>query len=145
MEGTKGAENMNREIVRDVLFLSRKAAPATRGDAALAKDLQDTLIANRDRCAGLAANMIGQAKRVIAFDCFGMPRVMLNPVITEKKGAYEAEESCLSLNGARKTTRYREIEVQYQDTNLNPHTERFTGWLAQVIQHECDHLEGILI
>ena len=126
---------MNREIVRDVLFLSRKSVPATRGDAALVKDLQDTLIANRDRCAGLAANMIGQAKRVIAFDCFG----------TEKKGVYEAEESCLSLSGARKTTRYREIEVQYQDVNLNPHAERFTGWLAQVIQHECDHLEGILI
>ena len=125
---------MNREIVRDVLFLSRKSAPATREDAALAKDLQDTLIANRDRCAGLAANMIGQAKRVIA-----------NPVITEKKGVYEAEESCLSLSGARKTTRYREIEVQYQDVNLNPHAELFTGWLAQVIQHECDHLEGILI
>ena len=89
--------------------------------------------------------MIGERKRIIAFDCFGVPRVMLNPVILEKKGAYEADESCLSLSGARKTTRYREIEVRYQDEKLKPHTERFFGWIAQVIQHECDHLEGILI
>lgn len=136
---------MNRQIVRDVLFLSRKSAPAAREDAQIARDLADTLTANRDRCAGLAANMIGEAKRIIAFDCFGVPRVMLNPAITAKRGAYDAEESCLSLNGARKTVRYREIEVQYQDVNLNPHKERFTGWIAQVIQHECDHLEGILI
>lgn len=137
--------NMNRQIVRDVLFLGGKSQPAERGDAAIARDLRDTLIANRERCAGLAANMIGERKRIIAFDCFGVPRVMLNPVILEKKGAYEAEESCLSLSGARKTTRYREIEVRYQDEKLNPHTERFFGWIAQVIQHECDHLEGILI
>lgn len=136
---------MNQKIVRDVLFLGGKSLPAGRADAAIAQDLKDTLLANRERCAGLAANMIGQKKRIIAFDCFGVPRVMLNPIILEKKEAYETEEGCLSLSGVRRTTRYREIEVRYQDEGLNSHTECFSGWLAQVIQHECDHLEGILI
>ena len=136
---------MIREICKDEAFLAQKAEPAVPADLAVAQDLRDTLAAHREGCVGMAANMIGVNKRIIIFDDQGEYKVMLNPVIVRKSGPYEAEESCLSLSGARKTTRYREIEVQYQDANLNPHAERFTGWLAQVIQHECDHLEGILI
>ena len=111
----------------------------------VAEDLRDTLLANRDKAVGLAANMIGKNKRIIAFYVGPLPLVMLNPQITKKSGEYLTEEGCLSLSGERKTKRYRTITVTYQDMNLNTKTQEFTDFIAEVIQHEVDHCEGILI
>ena len=136
---------MIRPIVRDVFFLGQKSEKATKQDLQIGKDLQDTLNANRDRCVGMAANMIGVNKRIIIVNVGFMDIVMYNPVIMKKDTPYEAEEGCLSLDGIRKTTRYKNIEVEYLDAGWKRHRERFSGWIAQIIQHECDHLEGIII
>ncbi len=136
---------MNRQIMKDVIFLSQSSEPATEADQSLILDLQDTLNANRDRCVGMAANMIGVRKRMIVVAMGFMPVVMINPVIIKKSGRYEAEEGCLSLEGKRKATRYRDIEVKYQDASFKWQKQRFSGQIAQIIQHECDHLEGIII
>ena len=136
---------MIRPIVRDRILLSKKAAPATKADLPVAQDLKDTLAAYRQNCVGMAANMIGFPKRIIIVSLGLFDLVMLNPVIKEKKEAYEAEEGCLSLSGVRRTTRYQKITVRYQDEEMKTHTQEFGGQTAQIIQHECDHLEGILI
>lgn len=136
---------MVRQIVRDTIFLSRKSDTATSADLQIAADLEDTLRANHDRCVGMAANMIGYNKRIIIVATGFMDIVMINPVITEKREPYETEEGCLSLPGTRKTTRYNKITVNYQDKRFAKHAQTFTGQIAQIIQHECDHLEGILI
>lgn len=136
---------MIREICRDTFFLARKAAPATADDLAAAQDLLDTLTAHRDGCVGMAANMIGICRSIIAFDNEGSYEVMFNPVIVRKSGAYEAEEGCLSLVGRRKTTRFQTIKVQWQNEKFQTRLKTFTGWTAQIIQHEIDHCEGILI
>lgn len=136
---------MIRPIMHDPLFLARKSEPATEADRHVIVDLLDTLRANLDRCVGMAANMIGGRKRVIAF-CRGPAQtVMINPQITGKSGEYEAEEGCLSLPGVKKTKRYRKITVVYQDTAFRKRTETFEGFTAQIIQHEIDHCDGILI
>ena len=136
---------MIRPIVRDAFFLSLAAEEASKSDLPLAKDLQDTLAANADRCVGMAGNMIGARKRVIIVAMDGKYTVMFNPVILRKDDPYEAEEGCLSLDGTRKTTRYETIEVEYRDVRWNRRKGRFSGFTAQIIQHEADHLEGILI
>ncbi len=136
---------MIKPIVKDVLFLGQKSAPATKNDLPVAQDLQDTLLANRNRCVGMAANMIGVKKRIIIVNMGMFNIVMFNPVITEKEGPYETEEGCLSLTGVRKTTRYERIIVEYQDSSWKKHRQEYSGWTAQIIQHECDHLEGVII
>ena len=136
---------MVKEICRDVLFLAQKSEPATKEDMQIVQDLLDTLKANEAGCVGMAANMIGVKKRIIAVNMGFLNVAMLNPMIVKKTGAYETEEGCLSLNGIRKTTRYQEIEVEYYDVNWKRQRGKFTGWTAQIIQHECDHLEGIII
>lgn len=136
---------MNRPVVRDIFFLGQKSDPAVQGDLNVGKDLQDTLAANRDRCAGMAANMIGVRKRIIIVSLGPVSVVMYNPVIVSKSSPYQTEEGCLSLSGVRKTTRYENIEVEYLDSSWKKHRERFSGWTAQIIQHEVDHLNGILI
>ena len=136
---------MIRPIVKDIFFLRQKSVPATRADLSVAEDLQDTLLANRDRCVGMAANMIGVRKRIIIVNIGLRNLVMINPVITEKSAPFVAEEGCLSLTGQRKATRYGTIAVEYTDVNWKKHKEVYTGWTAQIIQHECDHLEGIII
>lgn len=134
-----------QNIIHDQLFLSQKSTSANRADLKVAEDLRDTLLANRDKAVGLAANMIGKNKRIIAFYVGLLLLVMLNPQITKKSGEYLTEEGCLSLSGERKTKRYRTITVTYQDMNLNTKTQEFTDFIAEVIQHEVDHCEGILI
>ena len=136
---------MVREVCKDVLFLSQKAEPATKNDMQVVRDLLDTLKANEAKCVGMAANMIGVKKRIIAVNMGLFNMAMLNPVIVKKTGPYEAVESCLSLEGVRQTTRYQEIEVEYFDLNWKKQRSIFTGWDAEIIQHECDHLEGIII
>ena len=136
---------MVKTIVRDVLFLGQKSEPAGKEDKQTAMDLLDTLRANKHRCVGLAANMIGVKKRIIAVDLGFVEIVMFNPVITKKAKSYETEEGCLSLDGVRKTTRFQEIEVAYLDMDFKKQKQKYSGWAAQIIQHECDHLEGILI
>jgi peptide deformylase len=136
---------MIKPIVRDAFFLNRKSEEATKADLPVAQDLEDTLRANRERCVGMAANMIGYRKRIIIVATGFADIVMINPVITDRSGAYETEEGCLSLPGVRKTTRYERITVKYLDKKLAEHTQSFSGYIAQIIQHECDHLEGILI
>ena len=136
---------MVKEIVKDPIFLGQKSAPATKADLPVAQDLQDTLNANREKCVGMAANMIGQAVRIIVFDNAGTAMAMLKPEIVKASGLYETEEGCLSLEGVRKTKRYRSIKVQYQNENLQTRLKTFTGWTAQIIQHEIDHCNGILI
>ena len=136
---------MIKPIVRDVMFLKQKSEPAGPEDMPVARDLQDTWNAHRERCAGMAANMIGYRKRMIIVSAGMLGMVMVNPVILKKSGAYETEEGCLSLTGVRKTTRYRNITLQYQDLQMNTHVREFSGMIAQIIQHECDHLEGIII
>ena len=136
---------MVRPIMKDPMFLAAKSETATKEDIPVALDLLDTLRAHLEGCVGMAANMIGVRKRIIAV-CMGFAQVaMLNPVIVKKQKPYEAEEGCLSLAGVRKTTRYEEIEVTYLDLNMKPCRQRFTGFTAQVIQHEVDHCDGILI
>ena len=136
---------MIRPVVRDVFFLRQKSEPATREDLGVGRDLQDTLRANRDRCAGMAANMIGVKKRIIIVNAGFADVVMVNPVLLAKDTPYEAEEGCLSLDGTRKTTRWQNIEIEYTDASCKKRRQRFSGWIAQIIQHEMDHLEGILI
>lgn len=136
---------MVRQICRDVIVLGRKSVPATMADMPVADDLMDTLRANADRCVGLAANMIGVNKRIIVFVIGPMNIPMINPVITKRTGPYDAEESCLSLDGARQTIRYNSIEVEFLDRNFKQQKQRFTGFTAQIIQHEIDHCDGILI
>ncbi|MBQ6621298.1 MAG: peptide deformylase [Mogibacterium sp.] len=136
---------MIKPIVRDIFFLRQKSEPAGRADLAIAQDLEDTLRANRGRCVGMAANMIGYRRRIIVVNAGLADLVMINPVITAKSGPFETEEGCLSLDGVRRTTRYERITVEYQDKNMVKKTQEFSGWTAQIIQHECDHLEGILI
>lgn len=136
---------MERKIIRDVLFLRQKAQQATRADLSVGRDLTDTLRANADRCVGMAANMIGVNKRVIVVSVGIGSMVLYNPVITKKSGPYTAEEGCLSLSGTRSTTRYRIIEVEYRDGDWKRQSRTFTGHVAQIIQHEIDHTNGILI
>ena len=136
---------MIREICRDETFLAQKAAPATADDLATAQDLLDTLTAHKDGCVGMAANMIGVNKRIIAFDNAGTYMVMFNPVIVRQSGPYEAQEGCLSLSGVRKTKRFQTIKVQWQNEKFQTRLKTFTGWTAEIIQHEIDHCEGILI
>ena len=136
---------MIRPIMRDVLFLAKPSEPATIEDKQIALDLLDTLKHNEDACVGMAANMIGISKRIIAVNMGLMNVAMFNPVIVAKSGPYETEEGCLSLEGVRKTTRYEEIEVEYEDLAFNKKKQKFSGWTAQIIQHEIDHCNGILI
>ena len=136
---------MIREICRDETFLAQKAAPATADDLATAQDLLDTLTAHKDGCVGMAANMIGVNKRIIAFDNEGTYMVMFNPVIIRQSGPYETQEGCLSLTGVRKTKRFQTIKVQWQNEQFQTRLKTFTGWTAEIIQHEIDHCEGILI
>lgn len=133
------------EICRDEAFLAQKAEAAAAEDIGTAHDLLDTLIAHKDGCVGMAANMIGVNKRIIAFDNEGEYTVMLNPVIIKESGAYEAEEGCLSLTGTRKVRRFKSIKVQWQNEKLQTRLKTFTGWTAEIIQHEIDHCEGVLI
>ena len=136
---------MVQNIMRDVFFLSQKSEPATETDRQVALDLLDTLKAHAHECVGMAANMIGVRKRIIVVNMGPIDVAMLNPVIVKKTGLYETEECCLSLSGSRKTERYLEIELEYQDLQMQKHRQKFTGWTAQIIQHECDHLDGIII
>ena len=136
---------MVREIMHDPVFLAIPSERATREDRQIALDLLDTLRANAAGCVGMAANMIGVRKRIIAVNVGLMNLAMVNPEIVSKKRPYTAEEGCLSLVGVRKTTRYEEIEVAYLDQNFKPQKQKFTGWTAQIIQHEVDHCEGIII
>lgn len=136
---------MVREIIHDPIFLGRKSLPAGPEDLETAADLLDTLKANAAGCVGMAANMIGVSKRIIAFDNDGSYMVMFNPEIVKCSGEYEAEEGCLSLSGIRKTKRFQSIKVQYQNEKFQMRLKTFTGWTAQIIQHEVDHCSGILI
>lgn len=136
---------MIRPIIKDPIFLSQKSVPATPDDQQIAHDLLETLEAYKEGCVGMAANMIGINKRIIAFDCDGKYMVMFNPEIIKSSEPYETEEGCLSLNGARKTKRYHSIKVRYQTENFDVRLKTFKGWTAQIIQHEIDHCNGILI
>ena len=136
---------MIKPIVKDPIFLAQKSTTATLQDLAVAQDLRDTLEAHRDGCVGMAANMIGEKKRIIVFCNGPMQMVMVNPQITAKSGEYETEEGCLSLAGVRKTKRYRKITVSYQDQAFHSRMGTFEGFTAQIIQHEVDHCDGILI
>lgn len=136
---------MIRPIVKDIFFLGQKSETATKQDLNVGQDLMDTLQANRERCVGMAANMIGIKKRIIIVSMGLLNVVMYNPVIVKKDSPYETEEGCLSLTGVRKTTRYENIEVEYYDSSWKKHRQKYSGWTAQIIQHECDHLEGIII
>ena len=136
---------MIKPIVKDVFFLGQKSEDATKQDLPVGQDLQDTLQANRDRCVGMAANMIGVRKKIIIVNMGFMNVVMYNPVILKKDTPYETEEGCLSLEGVRKTTRYQNIEVEYLDSSWKKHRQKFSGWTAQIIQHEISHLEGVII
>lgn len=136
---------MIREICKDETFLAQKAAPATAADLGVAQGLMETLIAHKDGCVGMAANMIGVNKRIIAFENDGEYMVMFNPVIVKQSGAYETDEGCLSLTGTRKTKRHKVIKVQWQNEKFQTRLKTFTGWTAEIIQHEIDHCEGILI
>ena len=137
--------NMIRPIVRDTLLLRKPSAPATRADRQTMIDLQDTLRANAEHCVGMAANMIGVHKRILVFSVGPAIITMVNPVIIRRDDPYEVSEGCLSLLGMRRTMRYQTIEVNYQDQNFAPKHQTFTGFTAQIIQHEIDHFEGILI
>ena len=137
---------MERAIVRQQFLLSVPSEEATTDDLGVARDLEDTLMAHRDTCAGMAANMIFERKRIISFfDERGRVQTMLNPKISTMREPFETSEGCLCLEGTRPVRRYRRIRVTWQDTDLNSHTAYFRGFVAEVIQHECDHLEGIVI
>ena len=137
---------MIKPIMKDIFLLQKKSIPATADDVSVAQDLLDTLKANSDRCVGMAANMIGVQKRIIVVNTGLFPLVMLNPtLIRHSEESYETEEGCLSLTGTRTTKRWKEIEISYQDMHMNPHQQTFSGFVAQIIQHEMDHCEGILI
>ena len=136
---------MIKPIIKDPIFLAQKSALAALLDLPVAQDLRDTLAAHRDGCVGMAANMIGVARRIIIFDDNGIASVMFNPEIIKSSGPYEAEEGCLSLTGTRKAKRYRSIKVRYQNERFETRLKTYTGWTAQIIQHEIDHCNGILI
>ena len=136
---------MIRPIMKDIFFLNQRSEPATEADKQVAVDLLDTLKAHEEGCVGMAANMIGVQKNIIAVNMGFMNVAMFNPVVVKKSGAFETEEGCLSLSGVRKTTRYEEIEVEYEDMNFKKQHQKFSGWTAQIIQHECDHCQGIVI
>ena len=136
---------MVREIVRDVIFLGRKSQKAVREDLPTAQDLLDTLAAHRQECVGMAANMIGVLKNIIVVHTEQGDEIFINPVIEQKCDPYTTEEGCLSLTGMRQTTRYRKIVVVYEDIKMKKRRRTYTGWTAQIIQHECDHVNGILI
>ena len=136
---------MIREICRDEAFLSQAAEAATQDDVQTASDLLETLEHHKSGCVGMAANMIGVNKRIIAFDNGGSYMVMFNPEIIKKSEPYTAEEGCLSLSGTRSTTRWRSIKVRWQNERFQERIKTFTGWTAQIIQHEIDHCEGIII
>ena len=136
---------MVKSICRDIIFLGKKATPATKDDEETGRDLLDTLKANEKRCVGMAANMIGANKAIIAVNIGAINLLMYNPVITKKSGKYETEEGCLSLDGVRKTQRYKNITVEYQDIFWKKQKKSFSGWSAEIIQHECDHLDGKII
>ena len=136
---------MIKPIVKDIVFLGQKSEPATKDDIAVIDDLIDTLRANLEYCVGMAANMIGVKKRILVFTIGDLIIPMVNPVILNKENSYEAKKCCLSLTGFRKTTRYEKIEVEYFDRNFNKQKQIFTGFTAQIIQHEIDHFEGIII
>ncbi len=137
---------MERKIIRDVLFLMQKSSPAKAEDIKTGDDLKDTLIANSEHCVGLAANMIGVRKNIIVVQTPLAPIVMYNPkIISHSEKSYETEEGCLSLDGVRKTMRWEEVEVEYQDRTMKKHKGRYSGFTAQIIQHEIDHCNGIII
>ena len=136
---------MIRKIMHDVMFLNQKSEPATQADLQVGRDLQDTLKANEAHCVGMAANMIGVKKNIIIVNMGMLNVVMFNPVITKKSGPYETEEGCLSLIGVRKTLRYQNVEVEYQDFMWKKHRLQLNGWTAQIVQHEVDHLEGKIV
>ena len=136
---------MVKNIVKDPLFLAQKSEPATEGDKQVVEDLLDTLRANSDRCVGMAANMIGVKKSIIVVAAGLFQFAMINPVITRKAKPFQTEEGCLSLTGKRPCTRYEEIEVDYLDQNFEKKHGKYTGWTAQIIQHEVDHTNGIVI
>lgn len=137
---------MVKELIHDPILLARKSDPATKGDLQIGQDLLDTLHAHRESCVGMAANMIGACKRIIVFDNEGIPMLMFNPEIIKATGEYETEEGCLSLlGGPRETKRYEKIKVQYQTRDFQTRLKTFEGWTAQIIQHEIDHRNGILI
>ena len=137
---------MVKELMHDPIFLAQKSAVATKDDLTVTQDLLDTLKAHKETCVGMAANMIGICKRIIAFDNNGTYMVMLNPEIVKQSGEYDTEESCLSLlGGPRKTKRFQKIKVRYQTLDFQTRLKTFEGWTAQIIQHEIDHCNGILI
>ena len=136
---------MIKPIVKDPIFLAQKSMDATIADTSVAQDLRDTLAAHTDGCVGMAANMIGIAKRIIIFNDNGSPTVMFNPEIIKRSEPYTAEEGCLSLTGTRPAKRYRSIKVQYQNEQFQTRLKTYTGWTAQIIQHEIDHCNGVLI
>ena len=136
---------MVKEIVRDIDFLSQKSQPAAIEDINIANDMLDTLEANKERCVGMAANMIGELKNIIVFDNNGIMTVMFNPQIIDQKDRYSAEEGCLSLDGTRKTTRYRNIKVKFKDMEFKTQIRSYSGFTAEIIQHEIDHLKGKII
>ena len=136
---------MIKPITKDPIFLAQKSVPATILDLPVAQDLKDTLEAHREGCVGMAANMIGVSKRIIVFDDHGSATVMFNPELVKCSGAYEAEEGCLSLSGVRKTRRWRQIKVRYQNERFETRLKTYTGFTAQIIQHEIDHCNGVLI
>ena len=136
---------MVRAIMRDPLFLAQKSEIATEADKQVVKDLLDTLEANKDRCVGMAANMIGVKKNIIVIAAGPFMFAMINARITKRKDAFRTEEGCLSLEGVRSCTRYKEIEVDYLDQDFKPQHGKYSGWIAQIIQHELDHVAGIVI
>ena len=137
---------MVRELVHDPILLARKSVPATEADLPIARDLLDTLLFHREGCVGMAANMIGQFVNIIAFDCEGSYMVMFNPEILRRDKEYETQEGCLSLlGGPRPVRRWQSIKVRYQNENMQTRIKTFTGWTAQIIQHEIDHCNGVLI
>ena len=136
---------MVKSIMRDLFFLRQRAEKATEADRQTAIDLLDTLKAHEDGCVGMAANMIGVNKAIIAVNMGFMNVAMFNPKIVKRNGKYETEEGCLSLDGVRKCVRYKEIEVEYEDINFKRQRQKYSGWTAQIIQHECDHLNGSII
>ena len=136
---------MVKKVVRDPLFLAQKSEPATEADKQVVQDLLDTLRANLDHCVGMAANMIGVKKNIIVVAAGPFQFAMINAFITKKSGAFQTEEGCLSLDGVRPCTRYKEIEVDYLDQNFKKQHGKYSGWTAQIIQHELDHVAGIVI
>ena len=141
----KEYQRMVKKITRDPMFLAQKSVDATEADKQVITDLLDTLRANLDHCVGMAANMIGVSKNIIVVAAGPFQFAMINPVITKKTGAFQTEEGCLSLDGVRPCTRYKEIEVDYLDTNFKKQHGKYIGWIAQIIQHEVDHCNGIVI